>query len=379
MNFNASEEQRLLTASIERFIARDYGFDARRRIVASSDGYSRAIWKTLAELGWLGLTVPTELGGLGGGAADLAAVMDAIGSALIVEPFLATALATRIICKAGSSAQKNDLLPAIAAGELVLAFAHSEERARYNLAYVTTRATKTADGFAIHGEKRVVVHAPCAQMFVVSARLDDDDSEADGIALFLLQSDAPGLSVARYRTLDELAAADVTFDGVTIAADAQIGGASTTPLVIEDAIDYATALLCTEAVGAIRYANDATLDYLKTREQFGVSIGSFQALQHRMVDMVIECEQATSMASLACAAVDGEIDPGERKRIVSAAKIRIADACRRVSQESVQLHGGMGMSDELKISHTFRRLTMIAQQFGDADHHFERFAHCGDA
>jgi len=164
-----------------------------------------------------------------------------------------------------------------------------------------------------------------------------------------------------------------------VAADAQVGRASTTPWVIEDAVDYATALLCAEAVGAIRYANDATLDYLKTREQFGVPIGSFQALQHRMVDMVIECEQATSMASLACAAVDGEIDPGERKRIVSAAKIRIADACRRVSQESVQLHGGMGMSDELKISHTFRRLTMIAQQFGDADHHLERFAHWGDA
>ena len=178
----------------------------------------------------------------------------------------------------------------------------------------------------------------------------------------------------RYRTIDELPAADVSFQAVKVGADALIGGEHEGFALIEEVVDYATALVCAEAVGAIKYANDATLEYLKTRKQFGVPIGSFQALQHRMVDMAIAHEQAKSMASLACAAVDGEREPARRKRMVSAAKVRIADACRHVSQESVQLHGGMGMSDEMKVSHTFRRLTMIAQQFGDADHHLERFA-----
>src|SRR5439155_8882839 len=186
--------------------------------------------------------------------------------------------------------------------------------------------------------------------------------------------EAPGVTMSAYRTLDELPAADITFSNVRITADARLSEASGALPAIEEAVDYATALIRVEAVGAIGYANDATLDYLKNREQFGVPIGSFQALQHRMVDMVIEHEQAKSMASLACAAVDAVGEVERRKRVVSAAKVRVADACRRVSQESIQLHGGMGMSDEIKISHTFRRLTMIAQQFGDADHHLERFA-----
>ena len=198
-----------------------------------------------------------------------------------------------------------------------------------------------------------------------------------GIALFIVKSDTPGISLAPYRTLDDLRAADIRFTGVRVSADSRLGAADDAATLIEDVIDYATALVCAEAVGAIRYANGATLDYLKRRQQFGVPIGSFQALQHRMVDMAIEYEQAKSMATLACATVDAEIDPRQRARVVSAAKIRIADACRKVSQESVQLHGGMGMSDELKISHTFRRLTMIAQRFGDADHHLERLASLG--
>ena len=374
MNFDSSEEQRLLAASIERFVARDYGFEARRRIVASPDGYSRAIWKTFADLGLTALSIPAEHGGLGGRAADLANVMEAIGRALIVEPFLATALASRLVTRSGSIEQQKELLPAIAAGDLLVAFAHAEVDARYDLAHVATRARKTSGGFALDGDKRVVLHAPCARMLVVSARLDGDDADPEGIGLFVVNADAPGISMSRYRTLDELPAADVELGDVRVPAEARIGGPSSALPVIEDAVDYATALVCAEAVGAIGYANDATLDYLKTREQFGVAIGSFQALQHRMVDMAIEHEQAKSMASLACAAVDADGDAAQRKRVVSAAKVRVADACRRVSQESIQLHGGIGMSDELKISHTFRRLTMIAQQFGDADHHLERFA-----
>jgi alkylation response protein AidB-like acyl-CoA dehydrogenase len=209
---------------------------------------------------------------------------------------------------------------------------------------------------------------------IVSARNSGGDTDPEGISVFVVDARAPGVSMAVYRTVDELRAADVVFADVHVPADALIGQEAHALALIEEVVDYATALLCAEAVGAIKYANDATLEYLKTRKQFGVAIGSFQALQHRMVDMVISGEQAKSMAGLACAKVDSATDPVQRKRVVSAAKIKIADACRHVSQEAIQLHGGMGMSDELKISHTFRRLTMIAQQFGDADHHLDRFA-----
>jgi alkylation response protein AidB-like acyl-CoA dehydrogenase len=374
LNFDPSEEQRLFAASIERFVARDYTFEARRRIVASQDGYSRDVWAAFAELGLLGVAVPSEYGGLGGGAVDLTSVMEAIGEALIVEPFLATVMGARLIARAGSLGQKNTLLPAIAEGKLTMAFAHSEQGARYDLACVATRARKTATGFAIEGDKRVVLHGPCARILVVSARIAGDDTDSEGIGLFLVNAEAPGVSLASSRTLDELRAADISLVDVRVPSDAQLGEIADALSMIEEVVDYATALVCCEALGAIRFANSATLDYLKSRKQFGVPIGSFQALQHRMVDMVIEYEQAKSMANLACAAVDAETDPARRKRIVSAAKIRVADACKHVSQEAIQLHGGMGMSDELKISHTFRRLTMIAQQFGDADHHLERFA-----
>ena len=374
MNFDPSEEQRLFAASIGRFVARDYTFEARRRIVASQDGYSRDVWAAFAELGLLGVAIPAEYGGLAGGAVDLTSVMEAIGEALIVEPFLATVMGARLIARAGTLEQKNSLLPAIVEGKLTMAFAHSEQGARYDLAHVGTRARKTATGFAIDGDKRIVLHGPCAQILIVSARIAGDDTDPAGIGLFIVNADAPGVSLASSQTLDELRAADISLADVHVPADAQLGEIAGALSVIEEVVDYATALVCCEALGAIRFANGATLDYLKTRKQFGVPIGSFQALQHRMVDMVIEYEQAKSMASLACAAVDAETDAARRKRIVSAAKIRVADACRHVSQEAIQLHGGMGMSDELKVSHTFRRLTMIAQQFGDADHHLERLA-----
>ena len=376
MNFDSTEEQQLLAASIARFVERDYDFATRRKIIASAAGYGADVWNTLAELGLLGLPLPTEYGGFGGGAVDTMSVMEAIGEALVVEPYLSTVgLGAQFVARAGTPAQKERILPAVTEGKLKLAFAQSETDARYNLAHVSTRARKTeAGGYAIDGEKRVVMHGPCADMLVVSARTRGEVADTDGIAVFLVDPKAPGIATRGYRTLDGLRAADIVFDDVRVTVEALLGAEGHGLALIEEVIDYVTALVCAEAVGALRYANDATLDYLKTRKQFGVPIGAFQALQHRMVDMVIEYEQAKSMASLACACVDTEVDPAARKRVVSAAKIRIADACRLVSQEAVQLHGGMGMSDEIKVSHTFRRLTMIAQQFGDADHHLERFA-----
>lgn len=375
MNFDYNEEQQLLAASVKRFIDKDYTFEARRKIVASNEGHSNAIWSTFAEIGLLGLPFPPDVGGFGGGAVDLMSVMESIGEALVVEPYLSTVgLGAQFVARGGTSAQRQAILPAVAAGELKMAFAQTENGARYALEHVATRAKATSAGYTISGEKRIVVGAPCADQLIVSARTSGGDTDHEGISVFLVDARTPGVSMKACRTIDGLRAADVALSDVQVPADALVGQEDCGLALIEEVVDYATALLCAEAVGAIRYANDATLEYLKTRKQFGVPIGSFQALQHRMVDMVISGEQAKSMAGLACAKVDSAIDPAERKRIVSAAKIKIADASRHVAQEAIQLHGGMGMSDELKISHTFRRLTMISQQFGDADHHLVRFA-----
>jgi alkylation response protein AidB-like acyl-CoA dehydrogenase len=375
MKFDYSEEQRLVADSVRRFAAQDYGFEARKAIVASPQGWSRAVWGKLAEIGLLGLPFPPELGGFGGRAVDLMSVMEAMGDALVVEPYLSTvALAGRLVARGAADAIQQEAVPAIVEGRTVMAFAHSEDGARYDLAHVAARATREGGGYRIDGAKRVVLHAPCADRLVVSARTSGGAADARGVSLFLVDAKAQGVWMTPYRTLDEMRAADVRFDAVRVPVEARIGEEGAGLALVEDAADYATALLCAEAVGAMKSACDATLDYLKTRKQFGLPIGAFQALQHRMVDMVIEYEQARSMASLACARVDTESDARERARLVSAAKIKVADACRRISQESVQLHGGMGMTEELKVSHTFRRLTMIARQLGDADHHLERFA-----
>ena len=375
MNLDPTEEQRLLAASIARFVERDYGFDVRNSIVASAAGWSRERWAAMGELGLLGLPFSPEFGGFGGGAIDMMSTMEAIGDALVVEPYLATiGLGAQFVARAGTAAQKEQVLPAVVEGRRTMAFAHSERDARYDLAHVATQAVRADHGFRIEGAKRVVVNGADADTLVVSARISGAAPDPNGIALFLVDAGAPGVTMSVYRTIDGYRAADVDFGGVRVAAEAQLGDGRAGFTLIEDVVDFATALLCAEAVGAIRSANEATLDYLKTRKQFGAPIGSFQALQHRMVDMDISYEQARSMASLACGTVDTETVRRQRKQIVSAAKVKIADACRHVSQEAVQLHGGMGMTDEMKISHTFRRLTMIAQQFGDADHHLERFA-----
>jgi alkylation response protein AidB-like acyl-CoA dehydrogenase len=301
-------------------------------------------------------------------------VMEAIGEGLVVEPYLATVgLGGQFVARGGTAVQQKRILPTLIQGKTKLAFAHTERGARYDLRQVSLPARASGDGWLLDGEKCMVLHGGCADLLVVSARTAGSHTDARGISLFLVERAAPGVGVTEYRTLDSLRVADVRLTGVRVSRDALIGTEGEGFAVTEEVVDYATALLCAEAVGAIKYAHDATLDYLKTRRQFGVPIGSFQALQHRMVDLLISYEQARSIACLACVKVD-TAEAAERRRVVSAAKIKIADACRHVSQEAVQLHGGMGMTEELKISHTFRRLTMIAQTFGDADHHLERFA-----
>ncbi len=375
MNFDLSEEQQLLAESVRRFLARDYAFEARKRIVAAPEGMSAPVWQTFAEMGLLGLPLPEDAGGFGGGAVDMMSVMEAIGDALVVEPYLPTVgLGAQLVARAGSPAQRAAILPAVADGKMKLAFASTEEGSRYDLERVATLARREGGAYVIDGAKRVVIGGPLADLIAVSVRTSGAQGDAHGISLLLVDAKSLGLAMTPYRTLDGLSACDLLFKGVRVDADARLGAEGEALPVIEAVVDYATALVCAEAVGAIRYANEATLEYLKARKQFGVPIGTFQALQHRMVDMTITYEQARSMASLACTVVDAAPDAPERRRAVSAAKIKIADACRHVSQEAVQLHGGMGMTEELKVSHTFRRLTMIAQQFGDADHHLARFA-----
>jgi alkylation response protein AidB-like acyl-CoA dehydrogenase len=374
MNFELTEEQRLLSESVRRYLADRYDFESRKRIIASDAGSDDAVWRALAEMGLLGIPFSEEAGGFGGGAVDLMSAMQSIGDALVVEPVLATIVAGRMIDRAGGAAQKSEILPGVVDGSTRLAFAHGEDGARYRLAHVAASATRSGDGWRLDGLKRVVVGAPLADLLLVSARTSGQAGDVEGIGLFLVAADASGVSMTSYRNIDNQRAADVRLDGVIVRGDALVGGAGDALPVIEEAVDFGTALLCAEAFGAIQYANDATLEYLKTRKQFGVPIGSFQALQHRMVDMFVTAEQVRSMTYLVCSRIDSEREPARRARAVSAAKIKIADACRHVSQESVQLHGGMGMTEEMKVSHTFRRLTMIAQQFGDADFHLDRFA-----
>ena len=363
MNFDYNEEQQLLADSVRRFIQKDYEFEARRKIIASAEGYSEKVWATLAQMGLTGIPFSPDYGGFGGGAIDLMSVMEVFGEGLVIEPYLPTLLGAQCVARAGSEAQKKALLPQVVEGKLKMAFAFSERGARYDLAPAAVSAKKAGGGWVLDGEKAVVLGAPAAGKIVVSAQAPA------GPSLFVV--DAKAVKMKPYRTLDEMRAADVVLAGTA----AELLGAEGKALaVIEEVVDFGTALVCAEAVGAMKFACDTTLEYLKTRKQFGVPIGTFQALQHRMVDMVVAYEQAKSMACLACSKVDTAGNAKERALAVSAAKIKVADNARLVSQEAIQLHGGMGMSEELKVSHSFRRLAMVAQQFGDADHHLERFA-----
>jgi alkylation response protein AidB-like acyl-CoA dehydrogenase len=371
MNFELSDEQQQLADSVNKALAKDYGFEARQAIVRSDTGFSTSAWATFADMGLTALALPEADGGFGGGAMDLMATMEACGEALVVEPLLDNiAPAGRLVARVGSAAQRAELLPGLVDGSRRLAFAYLEPGRRYEPSPQTCSAQPDSKGkgWVLDGPKCVVIGAALAQTLVVSARTPT------GASLFVVDAATAGVALNPSRTVDGQRAADIQFTAVRLGADALLGAPGGALPAIEEALDFATALLCADAIGAMRYAHESTLEYTKTRRQFGTAIASFQVLQHRMVEMLITLEQARSMAILAAAKVDSDCSPAERSRAVSAAKIKIADAARLISQESVQLHGGMGMTEELKISHTFRRLTMAAQRFGDADHHLERYA-----
>lgn len=369
MDFNFKEEQLQLADALKRWIARDYGFEARRAIIRSGSGSSGTAWHQLAELGLTALPLPAAQGGFDGGAVDLYLVMQELGRGLVVEPYLATVLGAECLKRGGGHAGR---LEQVATGDLKLACALGERGARHDLHDIATRAVPAAGGWRLDGEKKVALHAAQAGVIVVPARTGGVRRDLDGITLFALPADAPGLQLTEYRTLDGLRAADLRLDGVQLDTGAVIGTVGAGWAILEAVADYGAGLLCAEAVGAMDALFAATLDYLKTRQQFGVPIGKFQALQHRMADMYIHLEQARSLALLAAVRLDGD-DALERRRAVSAAKYRVGQAARFIGQQAVQLHGGMGVTDELPAAHYFKRLSTIELSLGDSDHHLARF------
>ncbi|MGO9513539.1 MAG: acyl-CoA dehydrogenase family protein [Steroidobacteraceae bacterium] len=383
MDFSYTEEQLALQDTLQRFIARDYDFERRRALARSTLGYSAEAWGQYAELGLLALPFPEEFGGLGGSAVDIMLVMELIGRGLLLEPFLSTVvLCGGLIRDAASEPVKRSLLPQIGAGKLKLALACYEAAGRYDLSHVACSAVASGDanhgnggsaGWWLSGRKAVVLDGESADYFLVSARSSGNVADADGISLFLVRRDAPGLTLFAYPTQSGGRAADLRLQNVIVGADAVIGPVERGLALIERAVDLGAAALCAEAVGIIAALNEATLNYLKTRKQFGVAIGKFQALQHRMADMLIAAEQARSMAIIAAVHCDSD-DVAERRRAVSGAKAYIGQAARLVGQQAVQLHGAMGMVDDLIVSHYFKRLTMIDLTLGDADFHLGRFS-----
>ncbi|NIA52671.1 pimeloyl-CoA dehydrogenase small subunit [Massilia sp. TW-1] len=373
MDFNFKEEQLQLADALKRWIARDYTFEARRAIVGSPPGVSDAAWATLAELGLTALPLPEAQGGFDGDAVDMFVVMQELGRGLVVEPYFATMFGAEFLRRG----QAHDaLLERVAAGELRLACALGERQSRYDLRDVATRAVRDGDGWRLEGEKKVVLHGAQAGVLIVSARTAGAQRDDDGISLFAVPADAPGVTMRDVRMLDGQRAADVLLRDVRVRADDVIGTEGQGWTILEAAADYGAGLLCAEAVGAMDALFGATLEYLKTRQQFGVPIGKFQALQHRMADMYVHLEQARSMALLAAVRLADDARGGsaaERRRAVAAAKYRVGQAARFVGQQAIQLHGGMGVTDELPASHYFKRLSTIELTLGDCDHHLARF------
>ncbi len=377
MDFDLSEEQRLLKESLDRLIGDRYAFEQRKAYGQSPDGWSRELWAQYAELGLLGLPFAENYGGSGGGPVETMIAMEAFGRALALEPFLATVvLGGGFLRHGGSAEQCAALIPRIADGSLTLAFAHTERQSRYNLADIATRAVRDGAGWVLDGDKGVVLHGDSADRLIVTARIGGGPRERDGVGLFLVDAKAAGVSRRGYPTQDGLRAAEVTLAGVRIGPEAVLGEPGAALPLVERVVDEAIAALCAEAVGAMAVMHELTVEYLKTRRQFGREIGSFQVLQHRAVDMLVALEQARSMAMFATM-MTAEENPAERRSALSAAKVQIGRSGRLVGQQAIQLHGGIGMTVEYKVGHYFKRVTMIDTMFGDAGHHLRALARAG--
>lgn len=369
MDFDLNSEQQQLADAIARWAEKDYGFEKRKQIISSDAGVSAAAWQALAELGVLALPVPSEHDGFDGTAIDQMVVMQALGRALVVEPVFATALGVQFLKLAGGH---GDLLAQVAAGDMVIACALGERQSRHELAHIETTARKVDDHYVIDGSKSTVLHGAQAGCLIVSARSAGVHNDAKGISLFMIPADSAGISMRDARSNDGMRMATIDFKQVKVPAASLLGVEGEGWALLEAATDHGVALLCAEALGVMEALTDATLEYLKTRQQFGVPIGKFQVLQHRMAEMFMQLEQARSMAMLAAVSMSSE-DASERRRVTSAAKARVGEAMKYIGQQAVQLHGGMGVTNELPAAHYFKRLSTIELTLGDTDHHLARF------
>ncbi len=372
MDFSFTEEQTLLRDTVAAYLGDHYDFDTRRAAVKSASGWRPEVWKAFAEeLGILGASFAENVGGLGGGATETMIIMEEFGKALVVEPFLGTVVIGGGFMKHGAPTHAADMIGKIIGGEATIAFAYAEPQGRYNLANLATTARKDGAGWVLNGHKAVVIGAPWASHLIVTARTGGAQSEAGGVSIFLVEKSAPGVVTRDYPTVDGQRASEVYFENVAVGADALIGPEGAALPLVEQVVDEAIAAICAEACGVMRKAHENTLDYTKQRKQFGVPIASFQVLQHRMVDMFIQLEQSISMTYMATIKVT---EPAaERSKAVSAAKVQVGRACRFIGQNAIQLHGGMGMTDEMAVGHYFKRATIIEGAFGSVDHHLHRY------
>jgi alkylation response protein AidB-like acyl-CoA dehydrogenase len=376
MDLTLSDEQRMLRESAERFVAETYNADHRRRLANDPLGFSAGIWKQFAELGWLALPIAEKHGGLGGGAVEIGILMEAFGRGLVSEPYLSTVvIGAALIAECGSEAQQQALLPDIADGSLYLAFAHSERAARFDLAEVATTARKTPEGWRLNGNKTVVLDGNAAGQIIVSARIASDNGSPGPLCLFLVPADAPGLTKRDFPRLGGGRACNLDLRDVSLPADALLGDGSDALPAIEAVVDRAMAALGAEAVGIMQTLLEQTLEYTKIRKQFGRPLSANQVIRHRLADMAMNCDEARSTALRAALMVDAE--PVARGRAASGAKAKIGKCARFVAEQSVQLHGAMGVTEELDIGSYFKRLLAFDTLFGGSAHHYRRHAALG--
>jgi len=373
MDFNFNEEQTLIQSQVAQFIQRDYEWEKRQVLVASDLGFSSENWKTFAELGWLGISLSEKSGGFGGSALESMIIMEEFGKGLVVEPFLETViLCAGLIDSCGNEEQKADLLGPVISGEMHLALGFTEPQSRFNLADVTTEAKKKNGDYLVSGFKSVVMNGPNADKLIISARTSGKQDDKEGISLFVIDRNLEGVSLRNYPTVDGRRASEVTLENVIIPSNSLLSEESKGFQHLEGAIDRATLAICAEAVGAMEVLYKATVEYTKTREQFGQAIGKFQVLQHRMVDMFMEYEQSKSLLYMATIKnVEGSKDA---KKAISGLKYQVGKAAKFIGQQSVQLHGGMGVTEELNVGHFFKRLTTIITIFGNTDYHLKRYS-----
>ena len=373
MDFSFNEEQTLIQRQVAQFIQRDYEWEKRQALAKSELGFSSENWKIFADLGWLGISLSEESGGFGGSALETMIIMEEFGKGLVVEPFLETiVLCAGLIDSCGNKDQKSEILKKVISGEMHLALGFVEPQSRFNLADVTTEAKKKGDGFVLNGFKSVVMNGPSANNIIISARISGKQSDEEGISLFVVDPKLEGVSLRNYPTVDGRRASEITLENVDVTSSCLLAEEGKGFKELEKAIDSATLAICAEAIGAMEVLYKTTVEYTKIRKQFGQAIGKFQVLQHRMVDMFMEYEQSKSL--LYMATIKQAEKAEDSKKAISGLKYQVGKAAKFIGQQAVQLHGGMGVTDELNVGHFFKRLTTIITIFGNTDYHLKRYS-----